>query len=35
MNQDVKLLVDPLQFQHDINIDGIEKCLLYEKQKKK
>ena len=28
MNQDVKLLVDPLHFHHDINIDGIEKPIL-------
>jgi len=34
MNQDVKLLVDPLQFQHDINIDGIEKPILIDMLRK-
>jgi TPP-dependent pyruvate/acetoin dehydrogenase alpha subunit len=34
MNQDVLLLVDPLQFRHNIDIDGIEKSILIDMLRK-
>jgi TPP-dependent pyruvate/acetoin dehydrogenase alpha subunit len=34
MNQDVSQLVDPLQFRHNIDIDGIEKCILIDMLRK-